>query len=289
MRWTVGKTDLMSAIERHAFSGKLPDDVPYQGIGTASVVQLSSEFNTVGWKIEQTALENEIIPERYTRNRNIISREDQIRLLGSTVSVVGLGGLGGALAGILARGGVGSLRLIDGDRFEESNLNRQLFSTVSDIGKSKAEVAGKCISQINPSVDVSVHDVDMNEKNASELIQGVNVAVDCLDTVDARFVLESAAKAQGIPLVSAAIGGETGHVTTIFPEDSGLITIYGRWKNSGKKEAGRGLGSPPHAVSLVSSLESTEVFKVLLGRTGMLKNQLLILDLNCYTFEIIQL
>ena len=285
----MGRTDLISAIERHAFSGNLPGGLPYRGIGTASVIQLSTEFDTVGWKVEQTALEKGILPERYTRNRNIISREDQIRLLGSTVAVVGLGGLGGTLSGILARVGVGNLRLIDGDRFEESNLNRQLFSTVADIGKSKAEAAGKCISQINPSVTVSVQDVDMDENNAAELIQGADAVVDCLDTVDARFVLESAAKSQGIPLVSAAIGGETGHVTTIFPEDGGLVSIYGRREKGGKKEVGRALGAPPHAVSLISSLESTEVLKVLLDRTGILRNQLLILDLNCYAFEIVQL
>jgi len=285
----MGPENLISAIEKHAFSGTLPDGVLYKGIGAASVVQLSMEFDTAGWMVEQTALENGTLPERYTRNRKIISRDDQILLLGSTVSVVGLGGLGGTLTGILARGGVGTLRLIDGDRFEESNLNRQLFSTVEDIGKSKAEVAGKCVSQINPSIAVSVHDVVMDEKNASELIRGSDVVVDCLDSVSARFVLEDAAKSQGIPLVSAAIGGETGHVMTIFPEDTGLTLVYGHRPKVGEKGMPRALGTPPHAVSVISSLESSEVLKVILGRSGILRNRLLIVDLACYAFEIVQL
>lgn len=281
--------NLMSAIEKDVFRGKLQDGTPYKGIGTASVIQLSMEYDIAGWKVERAALENDILPERYIRNRKIISTEDQIRILGATVSVVGLGGLGGTLVEILARGGVGTLRLIDGDYFEESNLNRQVLSTVEDIGKSKAEVAGKRICQINPSTEISVHDIVMDEQNVPELIRGSDIVVDCLDTVDARFVLETAAKSLGIPLVSAAIGGETGHVTTIFPEDPGLKLVYGPREKADGKGMVYALGTPPHAVSLISSLESAEVLKVLLGQPGVLKNQLLIVDLAYYTFEIMQL
>lgn len=285
----MGKEDLISAIERHTFSGKLQDGTPYKGIATAVVARLSGEFDTEGWKIERTALENDILPERYNRNRHIISREDQIRMLGSTVSIVGLGGLGGTLAGILARCGVGRLRFIDGDCFEESNLNRQLFSSVPDIGKSKAEVAGRQISRINPSIDVSVHNVVLDKNNAPELIHGSDVVVDCLDTVNARFVVEEAAKSGRIPFVSAAIGGETGHVTTIFPEDPGLTLVYGPREKIDERKMQRALGTPPHAVSVISSLESAEVLKVLLGKPGILRKKLLIVDLAYYSFEIVQL
>lgn len=281
--------NLISAIIEQSCFGTLPNGECYKKIGTASVIQLSKQFETAGWKVERAALENGILPERYVRNQRIISEEDQIRLLGSTVSVVGLGGLGGALAGILARGGVGALRLIDGDRFEESNLNRQLFCTVEEIGKSKAKVAGKRVSEINPSVEVLLHDVVMDAENAAALIRGSDVVVDCLDSVNARFMVEAAAQSEGIPLVSAAIGGETGHVTTIYPGEAGLVLVYGHREKAGEKSMVHTLGTPPHAVSLVSSLESAEVFKVLLGRPGILKNRLLIADLAYYTFDIVQL
>ena len=281
--------DLISAIKTSAFSGKLQDGETYQGIGIASVIQLSEAFDIVGWRVEKTALENGILPERYIRNQKNISRKEQIRMLGSTVSIVGLGGLGGTLVANLARAGVGTLRIIDGDRFEESNLNRQLFSSVSDLGKSKAEVAGKRIMQINPSIAVSVYNTVMEEKNASELIKGSDVVVDCLDNVNGRFVLEDAARSEGIPLVSAAIGGETGHVTTIFPEDTGLTSVYGKRQKDGEKSVVRALGTPPHVVSVIASLESAEVLKVLLDRNGILKNRLLIIDLAYYTFETVHL
>ena len=89
--------------------------------------------------------------------------------------------------------------------------------------------------------------------------------------------------------LSAAIGGETGHVTTIFPEDAGLTQVYGPREKVDERKMQHALGTPPHAVSVISSLESAEVIKVLLGRDGILRNKLLIVDLAHYTFEVIQL
>lgn len=280
---------LVSAISECAFPGNLPDGKPYKGIGTADVIRLAAEFNQAGWKVERTALENGVFPERYIRNQNTFSREDQIRLLNATVVVVGLGGLGGALVEILSRGGIGTLRLVDGDCFEESNLNRQLLSTLSNMGKPKTEGAAERIRRINPSVSVSVHDDFLYDHNATGIIQEADVVADCLDTLNARFVLEAAAKASGIPLVSAAIAGETGHVTTIYPTDAGLTAVYGPREKTPNKGVERSLGTPPHAVSMLSVLESAEVFKVLLDRKGTLRNQLFIMDLADYTFEAVQL
>lgn len=285
----MGSVDLISEILECAFSGGLPDGSAYRGIAAADVIRLATESDRPGWRVEQAALENGILPQRYTRNQNSLSREDQIRLLGSTVVVAGLGGLGGTLVEILSRAGIGTFRLLDGDSFEESNLNRQLLSTLPDMGRSKAEVARERIQQVNPSVTVSAHTVFLDEKNAAEMLRGADAVVDCLDTMNARFVLEAAAKSSGVPMISAAIAGETGQVTTIFPGDTGLAAIYGRSEKAGDKGVERSLGALPHSVSVVSALESAEVIKVLLGRSGILKNRLLIVDLSDYTFETVQL
>lgn len=285
----MGSDDLAAAISACALPGTLQDGTPYKGIATAAVIRLAADFNKAGWMVEQRALETGILPERYARNLNILSREDQIRLLGATVVVAGLGGLGGILVEILSRGGIGTLRLIDGDCFEESNLNRQLFSTLPDMGRSKAQVAKERIYRTNPSVSVSVNDTFLDEQNAGGLIRGAQVVVDCLDTLTARFVLEAAAKSSGIPLVSAAIAGETGHITTVFPADTGLTAVYGPRERVRDRGVERSLGAPPHAVSTLSALESAEVLKVLLNRSGTLRNRLLIMDLSDYTFDTVQL
>ncbi len=285
----MGPEDLVSGIIERAFPGNLPDGSSHKGIGTLDVERLAAEFDQPGWMVEQAALGNNILPQRYIRNLNTFSREDQIRLLGSTAVVVGLGGLGGTLVEVLARGGVGTLRLVDGDRFAESNLNRQLFSAQTNIGTSKAESARERVQRINPSISVTVYSTFLDGNNAARLIQGADVVVDCLDSMNARFTLEAAAKSMGIPMVSAAVAGETGHVTTVYPEDTGLAAVHGDPEKAGDKGVERALGSPPHGVSVLSALESAEVLKVLLDRDGILRNRLLIVELSDYTFETVQL
>ena len=90
--------------------------------------------------------------------------------------------------------------------------------------------------------------------------------VDCLDSVYTRQILETLAKSLQIPMVSAAVGGSTGHITTIFPEDPGLKLIYGDQVDPSFKGAEASLGCLPQAVTLISSLECSEVLKILLKR-----------------------
>lgn len=280
---------MAAAIRRSARRGNLPDGTPYDGIGTGAVAEIAREFRSAGWTVERTALENRVWPERYIRNMKTFSSKDQARLLGAAVTVVGLGGLGGTVTEILARGGIGTLGLIDADRFDESNLNRQFYSTVANIGISKAEAARLRIAAVNPSVAVSAHPVFLDEERAVDLVRGADVVVDCLDTLKYRFVLESAAKDLGIPMVSAAIAGVAGHVTTILPEDEGLSRIYGDRDSVDEKGVERSLGCLPHAITILSALECAEVFKLLLGNSETLRNRLLVMDLTDYTFELLEL
>jgi molybdopterin/thiamine biosynthesis adenylyltransferase len=281
--------EMTAAIKRAARPGSLPDGTPYDGIGTAAVAGIARECRRAGWEVERTALENQVWPERYTRNMKTFSPADQARLLGAAVTVVGLGGLGGTVTEILARDGIGTLRLVDGDRFEESNLNRQLYSTVERMGMPKAKAARQRIARVNPSIAVSSHEAFLDQDSAAGLIQGSDVVVDCLDTLGYRFVLEAAAKALGIPLVSAAIAGVAGHITTIFPEDEGLSVVYGDRDTADEKGVERSLGCLPHAITILSALECAEVIKLLLGSADTLRNRLLIMDLSDYTFEILKL
>ena len=281
--------EMAAAIKSAARPAGLPDGTPYDGIGTAAVARIAREFERAGWAVERAALRVDVWPERYTRNMKTFSPADQARLLNATVVVVGLGGLGGTVTEILARDGIGTLRLVDGDRFDESNLNRQLYSTVDRMGMAKAEAARRRVARVNPSVAISSHEIFLDEDTAAGLLQGADVAVDCLDTLKYRFVLEAAAKDLGIPLVSAAIAGVAGHVTTIFPEDEGLSVVYGDRDTVDEKGVERSLGCLPHAITILSALECAEVIKILLGSTENLRNRLLIMDLSDYTFEILEL
>lgn len=281
---------LAHRIDAQARQASLPDGTACRTIGAADVWRLAVEAGLDGQMVEIAALRQEILPDRYLRNMKTLSTTDQIRLLESAVCIVGLGGLGGLVTDTLARMGVGRLHLIDGDVFEAHNLNRQLMSSMDHIGRSKAEAAAARVRTINSGITVETAVAYLTPENAETLVGHCDLAVDCLDNIPSRFTLETAAKQIGIPMVSAAIAGISGHVTTIYPEDRGLSAIYGSQdRSSTTKGAEARLGCLAPGVNLIASLECSEVLKVLLGRDHTLKGKLLVVDLADYTFETLQL
>lgn len=202
---------------------------------------------------------------------------------------MGLGGLGGGVVEMLARIGVGTLDLVDGDCFDETNLNRQLLSTEKDLGVPKAQVARERVSAINSTVKVNAFDAFLGRDNAREIMGEAQVVVDCLDSISHRFLLQDLAQARNIPLVSGAIAGTAGQVTVIFPDDLGFQLIYGNPDDNQGSGIEAQLGNLAHCALLVASLQSSEVVKVLLGRGEILRNRLLICDLLTNSFEVMQL
>lgn len=279
---------LSEAIREAALPGKLPDGEPFSGISGAAVLSLARRFEAPARVVEIAALTENVYPIRYIRNFRTFTPADQIRLLRARVAVIGLGGLGGTVAELLARAGVGRLTLVDGDGFEESNLNRQLLSTAEGAaaGEPKAAAAARRVAEINPAVEPTAHAVYLNPDNGAGLLEGAAAVVDCLDTIAARHTLGAAAAAAGIPLISAAVAGACGQVTTIVPGDEGLARIYGE-ADGPAAEAEAGCLGP--AVAFLAALESAEVLKVLLGRGQLLQNRLLIADLMDASVEVIAL
>jgi len=269
---------------------RFPDGAPYTGIFMNDTSALAREFNLSAREIDICALSCDIVPERYARNMKSFSVQDQKTLLESRVTIVGCGGLGGTVAETLARIGVGILVLIDGDAFEESNLNRQLFSTEASMNQPKAAAAEKRLKRVNATLDVTHHRSNLDDGNALEMIDGSDVTADCLDNLPTRFTLQAASKTAGIPMVSAAVGGHSGHLTAIFPEDKGLELIFGDPEEAAAlKGAEQSLGNLPYTVTTVAALECAEIVKILLQNDSALRNRLLIIDLNDYTFETLRL
>ena len=277
-------------LDAHAQNASLSDGTPCRILPVTAVRRLGEESGLTGRMVEIAALNRSIIPERYIRNRKTLSEKDQRRLLESSVCIVGLGGLGGGVTESLARMGVGQLHLVDGDTFEAHNLNRQLFSTEDTIGMYKADTAALRVNQINPSAEVFAHRVHLTSDNADSLISRCHLVVDCLDNLHSRFIVQASARRIGIPMVSAAVAGICGHVTTIFPEDQGLESIYGPESQlSTDKGVETQLGCLASGVNLMASLECSEVCKVIVGKENTLRGRLLLVDLTDYTFETLSL
>ena len=283
------KKDIIKKVKEVSVRKKFPDGSLYTSISIEHIITLSDFFQLSRRQVEIIALNENIIPEHYARNMKTFSPKDQSILLSSRASIVGLGGLGGAVTEILARIGIGTLTLIEADTFEESNLNRQFLSTHRLLDTSKTKAAIKRVREINPTITVEVHDELLDNKNATSLIENSDVIIDCLDNIQTRFSLESASKTVRSPLVSAAVAGVYGHVITIFPEDKGLMLIYGDSDILPQKGVETSLGCLPHAVTLLAALETSEVVKIILKKGSVLRNKLGVVDLMDNIFEVLDL
>ena len=262
------------------------------GIPIISITQvkyLSQKYALPPKEIEIAALQEEIMPARYHRNYRTISFTEQIKLLHSKVAVVGCGGLGGNIIEMLARLGIGSITAIDGDIFKGSNLNRQLLSSEKNIGKGKAETAVSRIKDINSSIEATSYSQFIDANNISKMIQDVDLALDALDNIPARFILEEACKKLNKVFIHGAINGLQGQVSAIFPEDKGLEAIYGpseRYQNHNQETKVSALSVTP---ALVASFQVTEAFKVLLKRGKPLRNKLLLINLEETELDVLEM
>ena len=229
--------------------------------------------------VEIKALRKQIIPERYSKNIRAIGIDGQIKLLESQIAIVGVGGLGGAALEFAARLGIGKIIIIDGDRFTESNMNRQLLSHCKNIGKLKAHEARKRIRLVNPAIEVGAISVAANKKNLIGIIGESHVVIDGLDNIRTRIILEKACKELRIPLIHAAVAGFAGQVTTIFPEDSGLKRIYGT-RSVPERDNKNDLGIICVTPALAAAIQVSEAIKVLLGWPKTLRERVLFFDLK---------
>jgi len=266
-----------------------PDGKEYESLSIEAVKKIANKKKVLGKEVEIAALEREVVPERYQRNIGTVGIEGQIKLLRSKVVIAGAGGLGGTVTELLVRMGVGHLVVADGDSFEDSNINRHLLCQEKNLGQSKSQAAVERAGQINSGVEVTSFSRPVTEENASQLIKGANVIVDALGEISARFILEAAAKMEGIPLVHGAIAGFYGQVSTILPEDEGLRRIYGSRDRAPRVGSESQLGTPPTTASIVASFQAQEVVKVLLESDKLLRNKLLCIDAESGNIEIISL
>lgn len=280
---------LLDLLHASAQQRTRPDESLYMAILFRDTQEIAEQTGLPLATIECAALEAGIVPERYCRNQKSLSNADQLRLLRSHVAIIGLGGLGGTVTEILARIGIGRMTLVDGDSFDESNLNRQLLSSPANIGKSKAGVAKLRVEEINPAVEIRTVPQFFKADNGPAILHGAHLAIDCLDTITDRFILEEGCKTASIPLVSAAIGGSSGQATVIFPEDPGLKDIYGPPGKAPSKGFEASVGTLPFGAVYMAAVECAEATTILLGNPSELRKKLFLAEIGDHTTELFSL
>ena len=200
-------------------------------------------------------------PKRYEANAGTLGSDGQKRLLRSKALVAGLGGLGGYVVEQLARCGVGELVGVDADKFDETNLNRQLLSGLHSIGLGKTEVASNRVAEINDAVEFRPFACKLEELD-NNVYKGVDLIFDCLDSIPSRLHLQEMGERCNVPLVHGAIGGWYGQVAIVWPGSKLLSSIYGTRREGIEKV----LGNPPFTPAFIATLMVIEGIKLLLGR-----------------------
>jgi molybdopterin-synthase adenylyltransferase len=210
----------------------------------------------------ELVLEEDIFPEEWERNFPCLSPYEQLTLWRSQVMLVGLGGLGGCQAELLARIGVGRLYLADGDCFMPSNFNRQVLATSETLGQNKALVTARHLLQINEALEVEAIPEFLDQRKLRHLLPEVQVVLDALDSMTARREIVAAAKEAKVPVVHGAVSGTYGQVTTILPQDPGEFSWLFPVAASPEPETAPGVLAP--AVTLIASLQVMEALRLLL-------------------------
>jgi len=203
--------------------------------------------------------------------RDSLDENERLKLKHSRVCVVGCGGLGGHIAELLIRLGVGEIVAVDGDLFDKSNLNRQLLCTLDSIGKGKADAVKARAEAINPQVKVEVYSVFLSKNNAEEILKGCDLAIDALDSFEARRILHGACKSLNIPMIFGGIG--PWHIQYgVLPPSSDMFSDVEAPTYHGETM----LSFVP---AVCAALEVCEAVKLLTGNTSELMGKVCDMDL----------
>ena len=208
----------------------------------------------------------------------------QLKLKNSKVCIVGVGGLGNPITSRLAAMGVGTLRIVDRDVIELSNLHRQTMFDESDVGQVKVEVAAKKLQKLNPDCKIEALAISVNDYTALEVVEGCDVVIDALDSVNARYALNKACVKFGIPFVTGAAVGVSGQTFTVLPKESACYYCMFPELNEDTMPTCSIEGVHPSILSIVGGIEVSEAVKIITGKKPSLSQRILHIDLENLDF-----
>lgn len=219
--------------------------------------------------------------ERYSRQILLkqIGGVGQEKLLASRVLIVGAGGLGSPAALYLAAAGVGTIGLIDGDRVDLTNLQRQIVHFTRDIGTPKVQSAAAKLKAINPTVNVRMYEERVFAQNIMEILQEYDFVIDGTDNFPAKFLINDACFFAGIPFSHAGILRFDGQLFTVIPGRSACYRcVFGGPPPAGAVPSCSEAGVLGAVAGVIGSLQATEAIKYILGIGELLTDRMLVHD-----------
>lgn len=250
---------------------------------TISQAQLLEEAQASGSTLFETELKllrDGMVPLKYIKTVQAIGLKNLIQLRLSNVAVLGCGGVGGFVCETLTRIGVGNLKVIDGDVFEETNLNRQLYSYEDNIGEKKSKVLWETLQRINSASLISYFDQKLTIENFLEQIGEAAVVVDAIDRLDEGLAFSRICRNKGIPYFFGNIGSSDFRIGAQKSNSDLLERIFKASNITDPAE-----GSPVVTAGLCGVALAGEVIKHLIGIDDVLFEQLM--QFNWYQHEVI--
>jgi len=221
--------------------------------------------------------------ERYRRQLLFLGVEAQLRLKRAKVLVVGVGGLGSAVLYYLVAAGVGELHIVDSDKLELNNLNRQVLYTTDDIGKYKVDVAAERLRRLNPNVKIITYRRRFDKDLAEEVVPKVDLAIDALDNWETRFLLNKYCVKYLKPLIHAGVREVYGQLLVIMPGKGPCLRCLFPHEPKREREIPI-LGVTP---GILGTLEALEAIKIITGYGEPTVGKLIIVNGKKGEFEVI--
>ncbi len=234
--------------------------------------------------------------ERYARHLVLpeVGGAGQQKLKRARVLVVGAGGLGAPVLMYLAAAGLGTLGIVDDDEVSLSNLQRQIIHDTTQVGAPKIHSATAALHRINPHVTVEPHMLRLTPENAPGLVRGHDAVVDGSDNFATRYAVADACAAEGVPLVTGAVGRFDGTVTTLMPfaEKDGrrlpsYRDLFPEAPPEGTVPSCAEAGILGALTGIIGSIQAMEVIKLITGTGDLLAGRLLLVDALSMRFETI--
>jgi len=225
--------------------------------------------------------------DRYSRQIMLeeIGYQGQLKLKQASICVVGVGGLGNPIVTRLAAMGVGKIRIVDRDVIELSNLHRQTMFNEDDIGQVKVETAAKKLRKLNQDIVIEELPVSINDYTALDVVDGCDVVIDALDSVNARYSLNKACIEKKIPFVTGAAVGVTGQSFTILPNETACYHCLFPALDEDSMPTCSIEGVHPSILSIIGGIEVSEAVKIITGKEPNLKDKVLHVDLENLVFN----
>ncbi len=218
---------------------------------------------------------NEYEQTRYDRQMIMrgFGEEGQEKLKNARVVVAGGGGLGSPSSIYLAAAGIGTIRIIDHDTVELSNLNRQILHWDKDVGRKKVDSASEKLDQFNKGIRIEAIEETIDESNVAELVEGFDVIVDAMDNLEARYLLNKAAIDNRVPFIHGAVYGLEGRAMTVIPGKTACLRCI--YRGQIPKEKFPVLGVTP---AVIGCIQATEAIKYIVGIGKLITDRILVYD-----------